>query len=624
MESRLGAITAGLAGCLVLAAVGPASAQECTGADATELANGCSVLVDNEDFLVRLYARTRTDLSTAPHVLNALRRTVVFVHGYGVDDTWPPPAFFEDGTEGVFDAWLAQGINVLAMAPGSSGADRVEDDAAALRRALELVDAYRGEAMFPLVVVGHSMGGLISRIALAGMEADGVEHGVALYVSYDAPHSGVNVPQGMQNLKVKLDEWAAMTEADFIAIDPGWEGVFDLASFLGIATSLDPDTIQGVPNPISIQAQEMTIQSVMGPAEHTAFMALLDDVGFPAVRSIAISNGNTQGIPNTQTVSPGGSLFYFTGAKGNSAASIRGSFEVFTDSPGARCFESHVYYDGLLQNHDGGWKNADTPEDIVLMDSLSGGTLDYAGAMLAAAEARRSDFHEPSYRGAEDSPIPFVPTWSALALPVSTADADIAGIVAAGGTPFDDVIAIGDLPAYLGNIDHNTIVLPSAVLDEVDALMTCALALPGRESDVDDDGVDDACDDDDDDDGVLDDADNCPSIANDTQVDADGDHLGDACDGDVDGDGVEDAADNCPMTANADQADADEDGVGDLCDPTDDPSMPPTMAGCACSALGAVSTVPLGLVVWMVAVGLLGVRGRRLRSGARRRSRSPS
>ena len=30
---------------------------------------------------------------------------------------------------------------------------------------------------------------------------------------------------------------------------------------------------------------------------------------------------------------------------------------------------------------------------------------------------------------------------------MSTADADIAGIVAAGGTPFDEVIAIGDLPA---------------------------------------------------------------------------------------------------------------------------------------------------------------------------------
>ncbi len=54
-------------------------------------------------------------------------------------------------------------------------------------------------------------------------------------------------------------------------------------------------------------------------------------------------------------------------------------------------------------------------------------------------------------------------------------------------------------------------------------------------------------------DGVMDDADNCPAIANSTQEDIDGDGVGDVCD-------------NCPSIENSDQTDMDHDGVGDACD----------------------------------------------------------
>ena len=76
---------------------------------------------------------------------------------------------------------------------------------------------------------------------------------------------------------------------------------------------------------------------------------------------------------------------------------------------------------------------------------------------------------------------------------------------------------------------------------------------------------------DDDGDGVLNTADNCPTVANANQADADRDGAGDSCDStpngpDVDGDGVGELVDNCDKVANANQADRDRNGRGDLCD----------------------------------------------------------
>jgi triacylglycerol esterase/lipase EstA (alpha/beta hydrolase family) len=42
----------------------------------------------------------------------------------------------------------------------------------------------------PLVVGGLSMGGLVTRYALAMLERDNPEHEVGTYFSYDSPHRG--------------------------------------------------------------------------------------------------------------------------------------------------------------------------------------------------------------------------------------------------------------------------------------------------------------------------------------------------------------------------------------------------------------------------------------------------
>lgn len=116
-------------------------------------------------------------------------------------------------------------------------------------------------------------------------------------------------------------------------------------------------------------------------------------------------------------------------------------------------------------------------------------------------------------------------------------------------------------------------------------------------------------------DGVMNDADNCPSVFNPVrpvdngmQADADMDRVGDACDpcpltpnstqcaapdpNDRDGDGVPNTRDNCPDVRNPEQTDTDSDMTGDACDAC---PMAANPGGAACPA--TVYAIKSGMVM---------------------------
>jgi len=54
------------------------------------------------------------------------------------------------------------------------------------------------EYQMPIVVVGPSMGGLVTRYALTYMENEGLDHNAALYISFETPNQGANITLGLQ------------------------------------------------------------------------------------------------------------------------------------------------------------------------------------------------------------------------------------------------------------------------------------------------------------------------------------------------------------------------------------------------------------------------------------------
>ena len=136
------------------------------------------------------------------------------------------------------------------------------------------------------VVIGPSMGGLISRYALAYMEqqyaATGLEkwnHNTRLWVSFDSPHQGANIPIGVQKgIQYFADKFDVESAKDFITKQLG-----------------QPATKQMLINHYT----NNTNLPVGAPNFRNRFQTALDQLGMPQnLRKIALLNGSILGALN--------------------------------------------------------------------------------------------------------------------------------------------------------------------------------------------------------------------------------------------------------------------------------------------------------------------------------------
>ncbi len=379
-------------------------------------------------------------------------KPIILVDGFDPNDSRSIPMIYEmlnyGSGQNLADDLRAQGFDVVLLnfpnytrpADGaliSGGSDYIQRNAMTLVELLSVVNAAKvGEAQN--VVIGPSMGGLIARYALRYMEMNGLDHDTRLYLSFDAPHKGANIPIGFQHLfnymangplgdatvAILVDAMLKSPASSQMLIDH-FEGHLQSGSVFNFNPSVTLPT--GKPN------------------FRDAFQAELDAMGFPQqTRNVAISNGSGSGTTNgtpgqvvmDHTFYPDASTraiinLNFTPLAGQTAqvSRFRGQISVFGFWVTA--------YESAASSQAPGTSNG--------LDSAPGGKFDITGlADLASSNALLTEF----FQNLQISYFNFIPTFSSLAVEGTT---NWYAPVTDSQSPFDAVYIPG------ANEDHVTL-----------------------------------------------------------------------------------------------------------------------------------------------------------------------
>jgi len=146
---------------------------------------------------------------------NVLDRPIIIVDGFDVGDTrnvqdiYNSFIYTDENNQQInlADQIRELGYDIIVVnfpiytASGDTidgGSDYIERNALSLATVINIINDQKvGENQN--VIIGPSMGGLISRYALRYMETNNIDHDTRLWISFDSPHSGANIPIALQH-----------------------------------------------------------------------------------------------------------------------------------------------------------------------------------------------------------------------------------------------------------------------------------------------------------------------------------------------------------------------------------------------------------------------------------------
>lgn len=144
-------------------------------------------------------------------------------------------------------------------------------------------------------IIGHSMGGVIARVALCNMESNPlIHHETKCYVSFDSPHKGANIPLGLQ---------FAFRDLGKILDNIIGQSIITNNNTL-VLLALYNEVLSCMQSASASQMMYYQVQDDYSICDNNNWQAFLDDLGFPKgdpgcpIENLAIFNG---GAPDTTT-----------------------------------------------------------------------------------------------------------------------------------------------------------------------------------------------------------------------------------------------------------------------------------------------------------------------------------
>lgn len=208
------------------------------------------------------------------------------------------------------------------------GADYLQRNAYLLQKVIKWVNAEKAKDGItePNVVLGQSMGGVIARWALRDMEDRSMNHQTRLYISWDSPHQGANIPISYQHAARHARDLYMKTPTPYTL------GIFS-------AFRIFKNTLYLIDEPAARQMikNRLNKDAVLDNADHITWQNALKAKGYPQLtRNVAVSNGSECALG--QGFEPGETIFNFQGkATGGVIAELLSSLtsilSVFTLKP---------------------------------------------------------------------------------------------------------------------------------------------------------------------------------------------------------------------------------------------------------------------------------------------------
>lgn len=187
-----------------------------------------------------------------------------------------------------------------------ASADYLERNALVLEAVIKWVNnkkAADGVSTQPNVVLGQSMGGILSRYALKDLENQGYNHQTRLFINWDGPMQGANVPMAYQHLNRHIND------------------VYIQSNIPNLLGRVNPNIRMVATNALNLIDQPAPQEMLMNRAldngttsntMHSAWQAKLLAIGYPAqCRNVAVSNGSECGL--SQNYGPYTDLVNFNG-----------------------------------------------------------------------------------------------------------------------------------------------------------------------------------------------------------------------------------------------------------------------------------------------------------------------